>query len=345
MANIVMAEIGIPFDGRALERGPLGGVETSVILLAEALAARGHRVSAIVKTDAVLEHNGVRWLPAPGEDLGEDLGAVDLFIANRSPRLFALAPEARRKILWLWAPARYLRKLRHLWPLWRHRPLAVTLSRYHSSTLRWWMPVSREVVMPIAPEPVFMTAAPAAGVPGPRAVFLSNPERSLDWVLNLWAEKVRPAVPSAELHLFVGPQTYGGLRAERMAPVMAQARAMAAEGVVLRDPLPKHLLADELRAARVMVFRGDLGETYCLAAAAAQAMGVPLVTAGLGSLAERVVDGVTGTIAAEPDAFAAATIALLTDDDLWSAQHTAALEQRDSRTWDDIAADVEALLP
>ncbi|MFQ5773398.1 MAG: glycosyltransferase [Kiloniellaceae bacterium] len=340
MANIVVAEVGIPFDGRSIERGPLGGVETSVILLAEALAARGHRTTAIVRTDSALEHNGVLWRPPPAERIPN----VDLFVASRAPRLFALAHRARREVFWLHGPADYLRKPRHLWPLLRHRPFAVTLSRYHRSTLRRWMPISGESLVALAPEPVFTTAATASAPPGPRAVFLSNPERSLDWLLEIWAAHIRPAVPEAQLHLFVGPQTYGGKWAERMAPVLARARALGAEGVLLRDPLPKPRLADELRRARVMVYRGDPGETFCLAAAAAQAMGVPVVTGGLGALRERVVDGVTGMIAARPDAFAAAAIALLTDDGLWSAQHAAALERRASRTWDDVAAEFEALL-
>lgn len=341
MAHIVIVELGIPFDGRSLERDPLGGVESAVILLAEALAARGHRTTAVVRTGSALEHNGVGWLPPRAAGLRD----VDLMVASRAPRLFALAPGARRRVLWLHGPANYLRKPRHLWPLLRHRPFAVTLSRYHRSTLRWWMPISGEGLVPLAPEPVFMTAGTATAAPGPRAVFLSNPERSLDWLLELWADHVRPAVPNAELHLFVGPQTYGGLRAERMAPLLARARALGADGVILRDPLPKSQLANELRQARVMLYRGDPGETFCLAAAAAQAMGVPLVTAGIGALIERVVDGVTGTVAAAPDAFAAATVALLTDDVLWSAQHEAALKRRTGRTWDDVAADFEELLP
>ncbi len=46
MANIVMADDGIRFDGTTPELGPLGGAETAFIALAEALARRGHRVLA-----------------------------------------------------------------------------------------------------------------------------------------------------------------------------------------------------------------------------------------------------------------------------------------------------------
>jgi len=46
MAGVVMADDGIAFDGVMAETAPLGGAETAFVALAEALAARGHRVEA-----------------------------------------------------------------------------------------------------------------------------------------------------------------------------------------------------------------------------------------------------------------------------------------------------------
>ena len=45
--------------------------------------------------------------------------------------------------------------------------------------------------------------------PPPRAVFTSNPLRGLDWLLDLWAARIAPAVPGAELHVYCGPAVYG----------------------------------------------------------------------------------------------------------------------------------------
>ena len=63
MAEVVMADDGIAFDGRTAEQGPLGGAETAFVALAEALAARGHRVEARSQCQAPLNHNGVAWAP------------------------------------------------------------------------------------------------------------------------------------------------------------------------------------------------------------------------------------------------------------------------------------------
>ena len=130
-----------------------------------------------------------------------------------------------------------------------------------------------------------------------------------------------------------------------MAPILARARGMREQGVVLRRPVPKRQLVDELRQARLLLYRGDVGETFCLAVGEAQAMGVPAVVQPIAATPERVADGKTGFVAADDAAFAAAAVRLLTDDALWRRQQVAALDMQRRWGWDDSAAAFEALLP
>src|SRR5262249_56634647 len=106
--------------------------------------------------------------------------------------------------------------------------------------------------------------------------------------------------------------------------------------------VPMAELAGKLRAARVMLYRGDVNETFCLAVAEAQALGLPAVVTPLGSLPERVQDGVTGTVASDDDTFVAAAVALLTDDTLWQIRHQAAIARQKGISWDEVAARFEA---
>jgi glycosyltransferase involved in cell wall biosynthesis len=171
--------------------------------------------------------------------------------------------------------------------------------------------------------------------------------RGLDWLLNLWIERVGPLVPQAELHVYGGPGVYGAVgtrKREQMEAVLARAAALADKGVRCFAPLPKAELRAPLLAARVMLYRGDPGETFCLAVAEAQALGVPAVALRLGSLPERIEDGVTGTIAANDDGFAEAAVGLLTDDALWRRQHEAALRDQCGLPWGEIAARFEGLI-
>jgi glycosyltransferase involved in cell wall biosynthesis len=309
----------------AIGSRPLGGAETAFALLAEAFERRGHAVE----------------MCAAGHSSTAPAGMV---LANRLPRVLRRLPRRGRRVLWLHNPGGYLRKPRHLLPLLAARPRVVTLGPSHSATLPRWLPF-RPVEIPLAVAPPFSAGAPRRAPPPPVAVFTSNPLRGLDWLLDMWTERIRPAVPAAELHLFTGAATYGGdarLR-ERAAPVLARAASLAGAGVRLREPLPRPALAERLGAARAMLYRGDPGETFCLALAEAQAIGLPCVVTPRGAVAERVADRETGVVARNDEAFADAAIRLLSDDAAWSAMHAAALARGPGPDWAAVAARFEEL--
>ena len=341
MADVVMADDGIAFDGAMAETGPLGGAETAFVALAEALATRGHRVEARSNCRAPLRHNGVAWAP-----LANGIpDSCDLYIGNRGHRVIGLVPSAGRRVFWLHNPGRYLRKPRFAWPLLRHRPILVTTGDYHSRTVPRWLPCGGRQVIPYGVLDRFRRASEREPAP-PIAVFTSNPLRGLDWLLDLWVEKIRPAVPEAELHIYAGPAVYGkaGKRAREMDAVLARADTLAMQGVWRHPPVGRDALIEVLAAARLMIYRGDPGETFCLSVAEAQAMGVPAVVQPIGSLPERVINGATGCVAAGDAAFVDAAATLLQDDELWRRYHRNALASQRGLSWDEVAARFEALI-
>jgi hypothetical protein len=344
-ADIVMADDGVVFDGRSAEAGPLGGAETAFIGLAQGLAQRGHRVRAFTRGAASIEHRGVTWAPI---EAGTPETA-DLYIANRGHRVLDLVPQARRVAFWVHNPAGYLLKWRYLVRLWRRRPTVVFLGPFHATTLPGWVPAGGRATISYGLTELFRQAIRRETPPPPRAIFTSNPLRRLDWVLERWAEGIQPRVPGAELHVFSSLATYGGGSAEKRAaaaPMLARARALEGQGVVLRPPVAKAELVQELAQARVFLYGGDPGETFCLAAAESQASGVPGVVARSTCLAERVRDGDTGFVVADEDrtGFAAHAVDLLTNDALWMRQHRACLETQRGLSWEEAAALWERLL-
>lgn len=344
MARIVMADDGISFDGTTPEKGPLGGAESSFVNLAETLAARGHSVEVRNKCAQPLDHKGVAW-----RRIGEGLPEwADLFVANRGDKLILAMPGARKTIFWTHNPAGYMMKWRYLWKLAAKRPDIVFIGTYHATTYPAWAPGGERHVIPYGIPEMFRSCEPGQGIPPPRAVFTSNPLRSLDWLLNLWAQRIQPRVPGAELHVFSGAATYGSVgdaKADAMRKVLARAEALKNQGVVLRGPVPKAQLVDEFRQARCLLYKGDINETFCLAVGEAQAMGVPAVVKPIGSVVERVVDGRTGHIAQTDEAFAEDAIKLLADEAHWRTLHQGALELQRRWGWQDAAAAFEALLP
>ena len=86
-----------------------------------------------------------------------------------------------------------------------------------------------KLIIPYGISEVFLTSAPPSETPPQRAVFTSNPMRSLDWLLDVWEVFIRAYCPEAELHIFSGPSTYreaGAAKAEKMTPVLERAKSM-----------------------------------------------------------------------------------------------------------------------
>ena len=344
MAKIVLADDGIKFDAYTLDQKALGGAETAVVSLAESMAALGHDVTICNRCDAPHHRNGVNWQP-----LDHDFPATaDLYIANRGDKLITRMPGARRTVFWIHNPAGFLKKWRFFRRLLVKRPAIVFSGQHHMATMPGWVPSGEKVIIPCGIENRFLHADVTDDIRPKRAIFTSNPLRSLDWLVDLWAEKIHPLAPDAELHVFAGPQTYGAAgdrKAMVMKKILDHAATLADRGVVLRGPVPKARLLDEMQAARVMPYRGDVGETFCLALGEAQAMGIPCVIQDVGCVAERIVDGETGFVASTDDIFAARTAELFTDDSLWLQQHKAALSRQRNWGWEDAAQAFINLIP
>ena len=342
MASIIIADDGIVFDGLSAQRGPLGGVESSVIALSEALAAKGHKVTVYNMCKVPLLHNGVRWRPL-SENLPEK---ADLYIANRGDKLLNYIPNAKKVIFWIHNPAKYLLKWRYISKLWKRRPTIVFIGDAHASTFPTWVPNGGLKVIPYGLADVFYEGK-RINPPPPRAIFTSNPLRGLDWLLDRWVFEISPDVKSAELHIYSGSMTYGKVgheKSKEMNIVLDRAKRLTQHGVIVREPISKKDLADEFSNTRCMLYRGDLNETFCLAIGEAQAMGVPCVVTDLGSMRERVIDGKTGFIVKNEKCFSESAKRLLMDDNLWSSQHSAALQTQGNWRWRDAAQCFEEII-
>jgi glycosyltransferase involved in cell wall biosynthesis len=271
-----------------------------------------------------------------------------MVVANRQGWLFRQAPAAKRRVLWLHDTANRLRRVRERAAIAWYTPVLVPLSAFHQRTIPRSLWGATAITIPLAPAELFKGATERAAAPKPRALFTSNPVRGLEKLLDLWARHIRPVVPEAELHLFGGAQTYQIRKGRRASSTIGRtleaARGLVAAGIVVHDPAPRPVLRDHLSEARALLYPYPADETYCLAAAEAQAMGVPAVLGEAGCLSERVIDGVTGFLTRSDAEFVDRSVRVLTGDSLWLNMHRECLARQRSRSWDDVAADFEALL-
>jgi len=344
MARIIFADVTGHYDGRALETQALGGTESSVIQTARGLARRGHDVTVHSNCEAELVHEGVRWRPMSARPDQ----TCDVYIAVQQPELLGFVPRPKRRVIWVLWGANQLRHYKRFWRLWLHPPKPILMSE---AQLRDYWPVlpgRGDISMIHLPLPEAVRGhAPLAGPPPRRAIFASNPQRNLRALVELWGERILPALPDAVLDVYGVNNLKPGedaweLWAGTMLPADASPQLKASVRVHL--PVPRAELIEAMRGARVMLYLGHKCEAFCLSLAEAQALGTPAVIAPVAALPERVIDGVTGFHHADPAAFADAAIRLLTDDELWRRQHLAALALQQGASVEDYVTRFEAAM-
>jgi glycosyltransferase involved in cell wall biosynthesis len=316
--RILMLYANDLFD-RDLEEKSIAGTQTAFIELSRAFEQLGVVVNVYTDTLRVLEGSGRTW-----NQLSQVDGTVqyDLMIVNVSPYLFESFKyiKAKRKILWIHNEAKYLLYWHRLKFLLKYRPVVVFSGKYHKSTLPFFIPTGGRKVIPFGISDEVLKMGSCISVESHKKVyFTSNPLRSLRWLVDLWVAEIHPKKPEAELHVFAGWKTYGAWGKSvknRMQTEIEYASRFAENKIIIRDVIPKHELFKEMKQGRAMFYRGDRAETFCLAVAEAQALGLPAVVCDLGSMKERVQDGVTGFVSKNDAQFIKSALSLLTDDKL-----------------------------
>jgi glycosyltransferase involved in cell wall biosynthesis len=156
-------------------------------------------------------------------------------------------------------------------------------------------------------------------------------------LVDIWVKDIYPAEPTASLHIFSNWKTYGAWGdsvQNRMKAELDYAESFKEYNITLRDVLPKKELFQELKTGRAMFYRGDKAETFCLAVAEAQALGLPAVVCDLGSMKERVENGVTGFVAKNDKEFIEASLNILSDDNLFDSMSCSSIKKNGTINWE-----------
>ena len=257
--------------------------------------------------------------------LGET--SADFVIAVNDASL--LPSGAAMPIVWLHNEVGLWREWRRgrVPPLWRHRPAAVFCGESQARQASALLPFRRRIVLPHGLPAAILQAAPAAQPPGPQVIYTSQAYRGLADMIALWRTRVASVNPLARLRAHIAAEDVGPY----------QALAAGAPTISILPRVANAEMPALLRGARLLLAPGHPSETFCLAAAEAVAMGVPVITFGHGALAERVVHGKTGVICRDPADMASQILALLADDTLWLRLQGEGLATRTHAGWDHAA--------
>jgi glycosyltransferase involved in cell wall biosynthesis len=335
MKRILMIYGNELFDSD-LEEKSIAGTQTAFIELSRAFEATGCNVTVLTQTDKSLTTEFRIW-----RNIKEyiPIGLYDLLIINVSPYLLHDFKNvtAKKKILWIHNEAKYLLYWNRLKYILRYLPIIVFSGKYHSSTLPFFIPTGGRRIITFGLSPAIFEIHKVSITNKEKKVFFtSNPLRSLRWLVDIWVKYIHPVEPTASLHIFSNWKTYGAWGESvqnRMKAELEYVESFKDYNIFLRDVLPKKELFQELKTGRAMFYRGDKAETFCLSIAEGQALGLPAVVCDLGSMKERVENGLTGVVAKNDEEFIEAALNILNDDTLFHSMSSSALKKYSTINW------------
>ena len=335
MTKLLFVDNGIEFDSILLKKRPFGGAEVAFVSLVEALAKLNYEVFVYNNCLNEGKINGVKWRKLDSRIFEEKF---DVLIVNRGDQFLNFKKECKRRIFWIHNPAKYLLKYRYLSKLFFNKFKIVFSSNYHYSTYPKWAPASEKIVIPYGVKNELFSKKNIA--PKPISIFTSNPMRGLDWLLEQWEKNIFSYVTGAKLNLFTGLETYGkfGLKHEKsINEILSRVQSTKKTGINLSPPISRNELKKQISKSRVLLYRGTNDETFCMAVAEAQVLGVPAVVCNFGSLKERVKNNHTGYVCENDEDFSLKTIKLLKDDKTWMRMHKNLIKNNNHENWTEVA--------
>lgn len=324
MKFVFLDNIDIDYTPETPYRAPLGGSQSALCYLAEALAAQGHEAFLVNHTTTPGLVRGVRVYSFADDFTPAFAPAPDVaVILNRTGWAGQIKPVLDRKtrlVLWM----------QHA----DDQPAARTLadpaerSQYDGfAFVSEWQRrryvqafgldgtltgVLRNAVGPRFAGMFGANEAVAAAKAWPATlVYTSTPFRGLDVLLNVFPS-IRARRQGVRLKVFSSMQVYHDpAGADPFRALYDKARAT--EGVEYVGSVPQPELARELKAAAILAYPSTFAETSCIAVMEAMAAGCRVVTTDLGALDE-TTDGL-GTLVAPgqdmPAQFADACVAAI----------------------------------
>jgi glycosyltransferase involved in cell wall biosynthesis len=280
---------------------PLGGSQSALCYLAQALARRGHTVTTLTATTHPRDVASVRCLnrnKVSAELLRrEETVVVELNgPASIAKQYRPLLPRGVPLVLWTQIIPYHdnevvMTALRD--PACRMQwDQIVCVSDWHRATIheRLGVPLSHMTVLKnaVAPafENLFTDAADLAQAKSTKLglAYTSTPFRGLDVLLNCFPE-VRRDRPACELDVYSSLQVYNIATRDDDFQALYD-RCRAAEGVSYHGSLAQPELARRLRQVTLWAYPSTFEETSCIAALEAMAAGAMVVTVDLGALTE-----------------------------------------------------------
>ena len=293
----------------------LRGAENILINIAQHLTLLGHNVTVYNNCDIGTHKENSNWFNINQINKKSNT-TFDLAISNGDTRLLKKV-FAKKYIVFsysLQSIEKFLRK-GQLYSYLKYRPTYFLIGDYHKKNRSKLISLFGVQILKLGIDDKFLNANIPSDIKENNAIFTSRGDRNLDLLIDIWDNQIFPEYNKGKL--FVTP--YKNINEHN--------------NIFIRNMGTRDALIKDLLKSKILLIPGHKAELFCLAAAEAQELCIPIVTLGIGSLSERVEHNINGFIAKNKKQFADYTIELFKNDSLWLKLHSNMILQRGKLNW------------
>lgn len=292
---------GIKFSGNSLDKGSLGGSETSILCLSRSLVKLGHEVAVFNNCSEEGTFDGVHYFSNDRYRDYADSNPFDVTIASRwSEYLVYTAPTGLR-VLWMHDMPQDKNLL--MGTIYQ-TDLMIAGTEFHRDSYLEELPELKDFfwIGKIGVDLDLIDRNIRPKVPN-KLIYTSRPERGLHYLLKTILPILLTRNPDIKLHI----ATYDvpkELNLPEASIIEGECRRVASsypDNVVWMGGLKKDELYQEISSSELLVYPTNFPETFCAVAIEAQACRTPIITTDRFALRETVGDHSGVRIDTHPD--------------------------------------------
>ena len=319
---IIIDNSNLSYSGHDINGEVLRGTETSLILLAEHLAQKGYLINFCTNINHHINYKNVNYFNK--NKINRNI-LYDLAIAVSDSNQFDLV-SAKKKALFSVSNQpfeKFLRK-KQLFSFFKHKPCVITLCNYQYNKRSFLTSIFGKKMIPIAVDPKFLNLEIDLDyLPKKKVIYNIRSNRNLDWLLNIWCNKIFPYSNDSELYITPNIIEYND--------------DLKNNNIFLRDIKSRSEMINEMKDYRALTYIGHKSDIFTLTCEEAVKMCMPVITFGIGSVSDRVIHNKTGFIVKTDQEFANYTLKILNDDNFYLNLKKKMHTLRHENNWETIA--------
>tara|TARA_A100001011_G_scaffold353151_1_gene394466 strand:- start:3074 stop:4057 length:984 start_codon:yes stop_codon:yes gene_type:complete len=306
------------YSFKDINTSKLRGAESILINLSNELSKLGHEVCVFNNCEIETNNNNYSWQNI--NKLEKNTDYFDVVISNGDCNHFKLA-SSRNNILISHSnqPIEQFIRKNQFFSYIKYKPKIWCTSKFQVKNRSFLMKMFGHILLPWSVDNIFIKYNIENNINNNQAIFTSRPDRNQELLTKIWINSIHPNLPEKKLLIFGSKKKY------------------EKGNIVNKNFTSQKDLLKDICTSRIFLVPGHKAETFCLAAAEARELCVPIVTMGLGCLSERVEHGITGFIAKNTNEFKNFAIELFKDENLWISLRNNLISKRGHYNWTKVA--------